>query len=874
MRFKPFAVGIAFLLLATLVASVDVAQRATPSPGLVLSAGTLMVAEGSAGHAYTVALATRPLAEVTIAIAGAGEELSLSTTRLVFDATDWNQPQSVGVSVAKDDTLLEGTHSFTLTHTASSLDPSYGGSEAAGRAPMDASLTVLVADNDFGVAVVQSDGSTVVKEDPTLPDAKDQLVVSLGSAPSGPVTVRLVPSDGLQLILDRFTVGFTPSNWFVPVTVKASAILDDVAEGTQSRAITVTASGGGFDGISLSIPVTILDDDVAGLRFTDASGGALPEVPSVSAAPGAETNPVSYKVGLRSQPTGAVTVALSAPGGQATVSPSVLTFGPSDWNPKTVTVAAVDDRVDEGTNSDALTVDVLHEVSSGDAAYGALPDAALAFRYFDDDDAGYVFDALSRDTLPAALSVAEATPTVAATYTLHLSSQPTADVNVSFAGNDQIAVSPGWSIFTPANWNAPVAVSVAAKDDPFDEPEPQTTYVSQAVSSADANYRSVPGPVPVTVTDDDHAAVQVQMATGLSVTEGGPSKVVQVRLGSQPVGDVAVAVASEAGQATATPAGLSFSTGDWNEWQSVTVAAADDTQTEFTATDNITLDPSSDADPVYDTLATVRVPVVVLDDDGVGVLEESDGSTVVQEGGASDTYTLRLMSKPSDAVRITVKAPAGLLVNGAGSVTLTFDPDLPDQSTDLLSTTDSLLGTLGLGPADLGTVHQAAGSPWNQPQAIRVSAPDDGDVTGSLALAVTHTAESADPDYDGALIRPVLARRLDNDAGILIEESDGSTAVSEGGLADTYTVRLATAPREGVALTLRHDAQVSLSDAALFFDAYSWDEPQTVTVAAVDDAVHEANAASTVSHTVRTNDGLYASLTARDVLVMVTDNDP
>ena len=106
--------------LATTVAQDAAAQ----SPSLVLSSSSLEVTEtGSAD--YTVKLATRPSADVTVTVGGtSGTDLTLNKTSLPFTTSNWDMAQTVTVSAARDS---DATHdNATLTHTASGGDYGMG----------------------------------------------------------------------------------------------------------------------------------------------------------------------------------------------------------------------------------------------------------------------------------------------------------------------------------------------------------------------------------------------------------------------------------------------------------------------------------------------------------------------------------------------------------------------------------------------------------------------------------------------------------------------------------------------------------------------------------------------------------------------------
>ena len=116
---------------------------------LVLSAPSLSVLEGSRST-YTLVLGSQPTATVTVDITGAaGTDLSLDKTSLTFTTLNWNQPQTVRVTAAQDNTDSLDDE-VTLTHAAS------GGNYAS----LSVDLAVTVEDNDaasiYGVTVVSS----------------------------------------------------------------------------------------------------------------------------------------------------------------------------------------------------------------------------------------------------------------------------------------------------------------------------------------------------------------------------------------------------------------------------------------------------------------------------------------------------------------------------------------------------------------------------------------------------------------------------------------------------------------------------------------------------------------------------------------------
>ena len=244
----------------------------------------------------------------------------------------------------------------------------------------------------------------------------------------------------------------------------------------------------------------------------------------------------------------------------------------------------------------------------------------------------------------------------------------------------------------------------------------------------------------------------------------------------------------------------------------------------------------------------------MVDDDTVGVIiEESDGSTSVTEAsgaGRTDHYTVVLATLPSASVEIKVRshAPGAATVSPA---TLTFTP-----------------------------------SNWNTTRTVTVTGVDDSrdQLSDNRSVTISHSATSIDPDYNNIAIPHVTATVVDDDTvGVIIEESDGSTSVTEAsgaGRTDHYTVVLATLPSASVEIKVRSHAPgaATVSPATLTFTPSNWNTTQTVTVTGVDDNVDQSgNRSITLSHSLILG-GLdykhdYRNVTIPNVMAIVVDDD-
>lgn len=218
-------------------------------------------------------------------------------------------------------------------------------------------------------------------------------------------------------------------------------------------------------------------------------------------------------------------------------------------------------------------------------------------------------------------------------------------------------------------------------------------------------------------------------AAGVTITQtGGTTAVAEVGatdsysvvLNSAPSATVTVSIAPDAQLATSPAPSLSFTTGDWNVPQSVTVTAANDAVAEGTHAGTITHTASGGG---YTGVTIASVVATISDDDTAGVnIVQSGGTTEVTEGAATDSYTLVLTSQPTAGVTIT----------------LTPDAQVSTPATVTFSTAD-----------------------WNVPKPVTVTAVDDAVFEGAHTGTVQHSASGG--GYTGLAIGNLVASVTDND---------------------------------------------------------------------------------------------------------------
>ncbi|WP_155969106.1 DUF4347 domain-containing protein, partial [Kamptonema formosum] len=412
---------------------------------------------------------------------------------------------------------------------------------------------------------------------------------------AGALTVSLSSSDTTEATVP-LTV--TIPNGAASVTFAVGAVDDPVVDGLQP--VTVTASATNY--IAGAGVLSVTDDDTAGVVVSSAIA---------SATEGGAGE--SYQISLQSQPASEVTVQFDT--GSQIQPIAQLTFTPANWNnPQVVIVAAVEDAVAEGNHTGTIT----HTAVSADANYSGIGINATVVSITDNDSAGVT---VSQTSLSATEGGA------GESYQISLQSQPASEVTVQFDTGSQIQPIAQLT-FTPANWNNPQVVIVAAVEDAVAEGNHTGTITHTAVS-ADANYSGIGiNATVVSITDNDSAGVTVSQ-TSLSATEGGAGESYQISLQSQPASEVTVQF--DTGSQIQPIAQLTFTPANWNNPQVVIVAAVEDAVAEGNHTGTITHTAVS-ADANYSGIGINATVVSITDNDSAGVTV-SQTSLSATEGG-------------------------------------------------------------------------------------------------------------------------------------------------------------------------------------------------------------------------------------------------
>lgn len=333
-----------------------------------------------------------------------------------------------------------------------------------------------------------------------------------------------------------------------------------------------------------------------------------------------------------------------------------------------------------------------------------------------------------------------------------------------------------------------------------------------------------------------------------TVEEGGITDTYTIELTTVPTNSVTVTITPENqvainGQGTGTPVNLTFTD---NSHQTVTVAANDDSVLEGPHTSTLThTATSSDAD--YNAITIASTTVNIKDNDPGVVIQQTEGSTDVIEGGLTDVYSVMLSTQPTDSVTVTISVNAESTVR---PTTLTFNADATALN----------------------------------PQIVTVTAINDSAADGTQTSVISHTSASADSNYDGASTGFIVDGNLTNEMTVNVADNDvpGVSIVNrtpsyvfEGSAASVYAVVLNTQPLNTsvVAITLSTGSSpCSVTPSTLFFNTSNWNQAQPVSITPHDDDSFKENVTCTVRHTVTGGD--YEGVGVETLTFSVTDNDP
>jgi len=613
----------------------------------------------------------------------------------------------------------------------------------------------------------------------------------------GNVTIDFSLSVGGVVLADKTTLTFTTANWNVPQALTLKAIDDDLIDGAESVVMTLSVNDAAtttneFDALSdIVIPVFNVNDDVpriltslsGGMTLTEGAGGQV------------------VNVSLSHRPTSNVTISVtSLDPQQAAVSVASLIFTPSNWStPQSTTFTATDDQLADGNINTELRLSV---VASTDPAFRSLAGVALSASLIDNEIPELLIQQTDGDTLVSEDGLSD-------TISVRLAVQPVGNVFVAVQSSDTSAalVSSSELLFTSANWDVSRTITISGVNDSVLDGDQNSLLLFSVDARSSAPYRLAGTRQAVVRTlDDENARLLVDETNGTTVvTESGTSDTVTVRLAVRPIGTVVVDVTTGSPlDVSIHNSALTFTSANWDQPQTVTITAIDDVTADGNMLSSLMFSRRANSSAPYGLTPSQTISVRKIDNELASfVIQQSAGSTVVNESGTIDTIRISLTSRPVGTVVVQIASDDASEVRLSPTV-LTF-----------------------------------TASNWNIAQSVNVTGIDDlladGNQTANITVSVN--AALSQGAYSSTPAVTILSTTVDNEiAGLIISQTDGTTVVSEAGSSDTVAIRLASAPIGTVrVLVSASDAsEASASPLTLTFTPANWQTAQIVTVAGMD----------------------------------------
>ena len=428
--------------------------------------------------------------------------------------------------------------------------------------------TVDILDDDqFGVTVSQSELMISEGDEGTY-------TVVLDTGPAASVTVTPSRTSGDADVTVSGALTFTTSDWNVAQTVTVSAAPDNDTD-NDAAVIGHGVSGGNFDSFAAgSVRVTVNDAgassngvtlSVSPTEVAESSGATSVTVTAtLSDSTRALATPVAVTVGSGTATSGTDFTAVS--GFTITIPANELSHtGTFSLDPTQDTVYEPDETLLVGGSSTVPGIGVTGtEVRIFDD--GAAPTVTLllspnAIRETDDSGTPGVEE--HKTTVTASLNHASS---VATTVTISVDlDSPATSSDYSLSAGKVLTIAAGSTSSTGS-------VTITAVNNDVDEADKTVTVTGTAT----AGFGIVnPADVRLTLSDDDIRGVTIS-ETSLEIDEGGTAAYTVV-LDTRPTASVTVTPSRTSGDTDVTVSGaLTFTTGNWNAAQTVTVSVAAD----------------------------------------------------------------------------------------------------------------------------------------------------------------------------------------------------------------------------------------------------------------------------------------------------------
>ena len=670
--------------------------------------------EGGGPLAFTVRLTETSGAQATVSYrtspgsASAGSDYTPVSGNLTFEPGDTRRTIEVALL---DDDVDEADETFSVTLTAAN-GATLGRSTAQG----------TIRDDDLPAVSVRALTASVVEGAP----ATFEVTVAGIAAPATGVRVRLTGIGGFLVSGPTTrTIAFVAGS----KTARLVAPTEDDARDEPDGEVTATlVAGSGYRiGTPSSATAAVLDND---------QRAVLVQPTALAVVEGAQS---SYTIGLASEPSGEVAVAVTVPGStDVSVAPAAVTFTAIDWQtPRRITVSAAED---DDILADA-PVRLAHAAKGAD--YDGTTGDSVTVTVVENDSAAFwigdVSAAESDGMLRFVVSLSVASPATATVDYATMDGSATAD-------SDYRATA-GTLTFLPGETSKTVVVDLH-DDDLHEADETLRVTLSNAVDAAIAKVAGTG-----TIADDDSAPV-LAVGDAMAVESAGRISF-PITMDGATGDNVTIAYATEDATAAAgadylaASGSLTFASGEISK--TVTVTLLDDSRYEADETFRMTL-----ASPVNAVVDKDAGTGTITDDDEPPVLAVADMSASENAGTMAFEVTLREVAATRVAVDYATadatalagqdySATAGTLAFLPGETTRTIIVPLLD---DALHEMDETFRVTLANPAGaIVADDEATGTITDDDEAATLSVGDQSAVEslGEIVFEISLAGQSAMP---------------------------------------------------------------------------------------------------------------------------------
>ena len=541
----------------------------------------------------------------------------------------------------------------------------------------------------------------------------------------------------------------------------------------------------------------------------------------------------SFSVRLSRAPLATATIPVSiADASEWQTGNATLTFEPGNWDvPRIVTISGVDDALVDGDITGSITLGM---VQSSDLAFAAIDPSDVGITNIDNDS-------VRIDVLPAAIDTNESG--ASAEISVLLNTEPTAPVTIGLMVSDasEWSLASNAVVIDASNWQQPALVTVTGVDDTALDGLQTGSIIVQAAQSDDLRYTGInPSDVIARNADDDQPTILVA-PTQVITEEGGVASSFTVRLSAAPNASVRVpigAIDASEWQILATEVVLNSS--NFAFGVAVAVTPVDDSVVDGDQTATLQLGPAISSDTAFNGLTAPAVQLTNLDNDLAQITVTPTSGLIVDENGATATFSVALSAAPTAPVVVA-------LASG-------------DATEFAIAVTE-----VAFTPLDFA------------PRTVVVTGLDDAEVDGNIAGSITTgAAVSTDLRYQGIDPANVGVTNVDNETVQVVVGPFAGIQTSESGTSAIIELRPSVAPTAPVTIALSNPdtSEWSLDRSSVQFLPANGTAPQQVVVSGVDDFELDGDIGAVIATAAAVSaDSRFNGLDPADVLAINLDDD-